>query len=191
MVLLDIMKTRLSYASPAHGSEKTDVEKGNEKVASLSQKDKDTDTNLFNRNLKLLFCFVGLQVSYIAWGVSQEQLMTNEYKLGKFKSASFCVFGNRFFALFISMAIVLYRRMTSTSLMKEAPYHYYAPASLSNTISSWAQYEALKYVSFPTQVLSKSCKVIPVMFVSSDHYLYELFICIISCCIAVMYTYTC
>ena len=56
--------------------------------------------------------------------------------------------------------------MTSNAKMKEAPYHYYAPASLSNSISSWAQYEALKYVSFPTQVLSKSCKVIPVMLVS-------------------------
>jgi hypothetical protein len=28
----------------------------------------------------------------------------------------------------------------------------FAPSSLSNILSSWAQYEALKYVSFPTQV---------------------------------------
>ena len=28
---------------------------------------------------------------------------------------------------------------------------------------SWCQYEALKYVSFPTQLLSKASKVIPVM----------------------------
>jgi len=30
-------------------------------------------------------------------------------------------------------------------------------------MSSWFQYEALKYVSFPTQVLAKASKVIPVM----------------------------
>ena len=165
------MKTRPS-ASPSQQlsiSGKADLEKANEKIASSTHKEKDADTNLFNRNLKLLFCFIGLQVSYIAWGVSQEQLMTNEYKLGKFKSASFCVFGNRFFALFISMAIVMYRRLTLKTVMKEAPYYYYAPSSLSNTISSWAQYEALKFVSFPTQVLSKSCKVIPVMLVSKLH----------------------
>lgn len=118
------------------------------------------------RMWKLLFCFIGLQVSYVAWGVSQEQLMTTEYKMGKFTSSAFCVFGNRFFALFLALGIVLYKRLRSPKGMKEAPYLYYAPSSLSNSISSWAQYEALKYVSFPTQVLSKSCKLIPVMLVS-------------------------
>lgn len=113
----------------------------------------------------MLFCFAGLQVSYIAWGVVQEQLMTKEYKMGKFKSSAFCVFGNRFFALFLALAIVLYNRATSSKSLKDAPYYYYAPSSLSNSLSSWAQYEALKYVSFPTQVLSKSCKLIPVMLV--------------------------
>lgn len=91
--------------------------------------------------------------------------MTQEYKLGKFKSSAFCVFGNRFLALFISLAIVIYKKLTSPKPLKDAPYYYYAPSSISNSISSWAQYEALKFVSFPTQVLSKSCKVIPVMLV--------------------------
>ena len=122
--------------------------------------------DLTTRNLKLLFCFVGLQVSYVLWGINQEQLMTNEYKFGRFTSAAFCVFGNRFLALFISLAIVVFRRVRSTKQMKEAPYYYYAPSSLSNSLSSWAQYESLKFVSFPTQVLSKSCKLIPVMLVS-------------------------
>ena len=122
--------------------------------------------DLFTRNMKLLFCFVGLQISYVLWGINQEQLMTNEYKFGRFTSAAFCVFGNRFLALFISLAIVIFRRVRATKQMKEAPYYYYAPSSLSNSLSSWAQYEALKFVSFPTQVLSKSCKIIPVMLVS-------------------------
>ena len=148
-----------------------DIEKGSERdtLSKLSKSDNKTDKDvIMNKTLKLLFCFVGLQISYIAWGIVQEQLMTNEYKLGRFKSSSFCVFGNRFFALFIALLIVMYKRMSSVNPIKEAPYHYYAPSSLSNTLSSWAQYEALKFVSFPTQVLSKSCKVIPVMIVS--HY---------------------
>lgn len=120
----------------------------------------------FSRNVKLLFCFVGLQISYLLWGVVQEQLMTQEYKFGKFKSSAFCVFGNRFLALFISLAIVIFRGLTTTKPMKIAPYYWYIPSSLSNSLSSWAQYEALKFVSFPTQVLSKSCKIIPVMLVS-------------------------
>jgi len=90
--------------------------------------------------------------------------MTTEYRLGTFKSSSFCVFGNRFFALIVASAIVLYKKLTN-KYTKDAPFHYYLPSSISNSLSSWAQYEALKYVSFPSQVLSKSCKLIPVMFV--------------------------
>lgn len=77
--------------------------------------------DITQRNMKLLFCFVGLQVSYIAWGIVQEQLMTNEYKMGHFKSASFCVFGNRFFALFIALAIVMYKQFSSPKGVKDAP----------------------------------------------------------------------
>lgn len=139
----------------------------------LDDKQEDTMTTKgsipdFSRNVKLLFCFVGLQISYVLWGIVQEQLMTQEYKFGKFKSSSFCVFGNRFLALFISLAIVMFRGFTSTKPMKVAPYYWYAPSSLSNSVSSWAQYEALKFVSFPTQVLSKSCKIIPVMLVRTS-----------------------
>lgn len=34
----------------------------------------------------------------------------------------------------------------------KAPLYKYVFCSLSNIMSSWCQYEALKYVSFPTQV---------------------------------------
>mmetsp|Transcript_1506 Transcript_1506/g.2485 ORF Transcript_1506/g.2485 Transcript_1506/m.2485 type:complete len:350 (+) Transcript_1506:102-1151(+) len=125
----------------------------------------DESKDNYWRNLKLLFCFLGLQVSYILWGLVQEYLMTKQYSAGKFKSSAFCVFGNRFLALIISLVIVVARKFTSNKTAAEAPYYYYAPCSLSNTLSSWAQYEALKYISFPTQVLSKSCKIIPVMIV--------------------------
>lgn len=153
-----------------------DLVNNNSPLLPTNLDDKLDDTSMtkgtmpeFSRNFKLLFCFVGLQISYVLWGVVQEQLMTQEYKFGKFKSSAFCVFGNRFLALFISLAIVLFRRLTMTKPMKVAPYYWYAPSSLSNSLSSWAQYEALKFVSFPTQVLSKSCKIIPVMLVSHSN----------------------
>eukprot|EP01038_Epipyxis_sp_PR26KG_P005625 gene5625-7769_t len=119
------------------------------------------------RTLKLIFCFAGLQISYLLWGITQENLMTHEYKHGKFKNASLCVFGNRLLALLLSFALVVYTNHTAevSEQAKKAPYFSYLPSSLSNTVSSWAQYECLKFVSFPSQVLSKSCKIIPVMLV--------------------------
>eukprot|EP01039_Chlorochromonas_danica_P000845 gene845-920_t len=120
----------------------------------------------WSRFYKLAICFGGLQISYVLWGIVQESLMTTKYQLGYFKSSSFCVFGNRLLALIFSLIIVIFRRFTNPDhIVKEAPSYYYFPSSISNTISSWAQYEALRYVSFPTQVLSKSCKIIPVMLV--------------------------
>lgn len=49
---------------------------------------------------------------------------------------------------------------------ESAPLYKFIYCSLSNILSSWCQYEALKYVNFPTQCLSKSCKIIPVMLMS-------------------------
>ena len=158
-----------------------DVESGASSLTSNSQnerggkekenKDKGLSNMTTARRLKLLFCFVGLQLSYILWGVVQENLMTQKYGKGSFKSSAFCVFGNRFLALFISLGIVLFRKwrnsVTGNNAQSDAPYYQYLPSSLSNSLSSWAQYEALKYISFPTQVLSKSCKIIPVMLVSN------------------------
>lgn len=162
------MKSRNPDTQPTSESRITvDLEK-NDESKNLKAIEKDRGFKVFDtygKQLKLIFCFIGLQASYLGWGIVQEQLMTQEYKMGKFKSSAFCVFGNRFLALFISLAIVVVRRLTATKPMKEAPYTHYAPSSISNSISSWAQYEALKYVSFPTQVLSKSCKIIPVMLV--------------------------
>jgi len=49
------------------------------------------------------------------------------------------------------------------SLRPSAPLYTYAAISLSNVVATWCQYEALKYVSFPTQTLGKCGKMIPVM----------------------------
>ena len=50
-----------------------------------------------------MFCFIGLQVSYLTWGYVQEKVMTTEYTTGKFPSATFCVFSNRVLAVKVSV----------------------------------------------------------------------------------------
>lgn len=52
------------------------------------------------------------------------------------------------------------RHGTTTSA---APLLSFTPAAISNTLSSWGQYEALDYVSFALQTIFKSTKIIPVM----------------------------
>ncbi|CAK6962736.1 adenosine 3'-phospho 5'-phosphosulfate transporter 1 [Scomber scombrus] len=116
--------------------------------------------------VKLIFCAAGLQVSYLTWGVLQERVMTRSYgattpeEAGeKFKDSQFLVFMNRILALTVSgLWCIMFKQPRHG-----APMYKYSFASLSNILSSWCQYEALKYISFPTQVLAKASKVIPVM----------------------------
>ena len=64
--------------------------------------------------LHFLFCFVGLQVSYLTWGYLQERIMTGEYDNGSVREAfgysEFLVFSNRLSAAVFALSVIAYRR---------------------------------------------------------------------------------
>jgi len=92
----------------------------------------------------------------------QERIMTQPY--GKeevyFKNSAYLVLNNRLIAILIAVAIMKYR---NEPLRNQAPILKCAGVSVSNTIATFCQYDALKYVSFPTQTLGQCGKMIPVM----------------------------
>lgn len=161
------------------------------------------------------YCFIGLQVSYLTWGILQEKIMTTEYNSHsqmlssedhgmislhensykiRFRNSQFLVLINRIFSFTSAVLIlILYsfkdrilslvtsveyvrlvpadkKQFQSMNNGKDvyimAPFYKFSYCSVTNILSSWCQYEALKYVNFPTQVLSKACKLIPVMVMS-------------------------
>lgn len=124
-----------------------------------------TETPKMNRGLVLLFCVAGLQGSYLAWGVLQERIMAHEYGKDannpgeKFSNSQFLVFMNRILAFIAALCVMNFTAQPRHT----APLYKYSYCSLSNIMSSWCQYEALKFVTFPTQVLAKASKIIPVM----------------------------
>lgn len=175
--------------------------------------------NIRDNALEFIWCLLGLQVSYLIWGLLQERIMTTSYPINMrtetlvnrstndqnkhlalqssgadpltkevtFHDSQFLVFINRLVAFITAiLAMVFMRRrnlrnsanrfpdsgdtkliyIPTRSPRPQAPLYKYIYCSLSNILSSWSQYEALKYVNFPTQCLSKSCKVIPVMLMS-------------------------
>ncbi|XP_055642004.1 adenosine 3'-phospho 5'-phosphosulfate transporter 1 [Toxorhynchites rutilus septentrionalis] len=112
----------------------------------------------------LFYCLFGLMGSYLTWGVLQEKIMTQEYenadkKKVHFKDSQFLVFTNRVLGFLITAVYLTLKGQ----LKQRVPMYKYSYASFSNIMSAWFQYEALKFVNFPTQVLAKSCKIIPVM----------------------------
>jgi len=127
-----------------------------------------SNPEFFKQAFKFACCFSGLQASYLTWGYMQELIMTTQFEPtkrvpdGKFPSAAFCVFSNRFLAILVAMLAV---RIKHGALFEnnKAPLWAFTPCALSNTMSSWSQYASLKYVSFPVQTVFKSSKIIPVM----------------------------
>ncbi|CAG4990924.1 unnamed protein product [Parnassius apollo] len=125
---------------------------------------KPAKVNDTREGFELVFCFVGLMGAYLVWGLLQEKIMTQNYvmadgSLVRFNDSQLLVFINRLLAFLIALGRLLW---TGQPIIA-APLYKFSYCSLTNIISAWCQYEALKFVSFPTQVLSKSCKVIPVM----------------------------
>ena len=70
------------------------------------------------------------------------------------------VFTNRFWTLIMSGMLMLYLKPKRSQSI--VIYEFSFP-SISNMLSSWCQYEALRYVSFPATTLFKSFKLAPVM----------------------------
>uniref|UniRef100_A0A915M982 Adenosine 3'-phospho 5'-phosphosulfate transporter 1 n=1 Tax=Meloidogyne javanica TaxID=6303 RepID=A0A915M982_MELJA len=100
-------------------------------------------------------------------GFYQERIITQPYKLQNkatkefFKDAQFLVFANRLVALILAGIYILFRWKSLP--VHVPPLYLHSFTSFSNVLSSWCQYEALKYVSFPTQTVCKASKLVPTM----------------------------
>eukprot|EP00401_Gymnodinium_catenatum_P007966 CAMPEP_0117475742 /NCGR_PEP_ID=MMETSP0784-20121206/9953_1 /TAXON_ID=39447 /ORGANISM="" /LENGTH=312 /DNA_ID=CAMNT_0005270001 /DNA_START=122 /DNA_END=1060 /DNA_ORIENTATION=- len=92
----------------------------------------------------------------------------------RFTDSVFLVFCNRAVAVLFAAVMV---GCKGESYRNTAPLWKYVTISFSNVYASSCQYEALKYVSFPVQMLGKSFKMMPVMLwsmvVSGKHYSFQ------------------
>ena len=103
--------------------------------------------------LQLVICSVGLQVSFLTWGALEEKIFTeyvdSEGNVEKFTDSEFLIFVNCILAFAFSG---IYLLITSPRI-HQTPLYKYIYCSFSNILSSWCQYETLKFVSFPSQVI--------------------------------------
>ncbi|XP_026471486.1 adenosine 3'-phospho 5'-phosphosulfate transporter 1 isoform X2 [Ctenocephalides felis] len=137
---------------------------GDTQSQTLSKADLNTKKSFLEECSLLTVCLTGLMGSYLTWGLYQEEIMTHEYinsegKKTTFNDSQFLVFINRSLSFILALIYISIRKQPR----HRAPLYKYSFCSFSNIMSAWSQYEALKYVSFPTQVLAKSCKILPVM----------------------------
>lgn len=125
--------------------------------------------------LQLIFCVVGLNISMLLWGITQEYVMTNLYvdeRAGhsgpgeKLPSSLFLVLCNRLGSIGFSMILswLIGQSLEYGTVMEFA---IAAVPALSNLIASWSQYSSMAYISFPLQTTAKSAKMLPVLMLSS------------------------
>jgi len=127
------------------------------------EEDPENMTSKFIALKRLAFCAVVLNVTFVLWGVLQERMLTRRYprQTGEYFTYSYAlVFTNRFWTMILAGLLMIYisPKKSQTTVIYE-----YSFSAISNMMSSWCQYEALKYVSFPASTLFKSFKLVPVM----------------------------
>eukprot|EP00811_Abedinium_folium_P013240 NODE_22303_length_713_cov_4.428328.p1 GENE.NODE_22303_length_713_cov_4.428328~~NODE_22303_length_713_cov_4.428328.p1 ORF type:complete len:214 (-),score=56.33 NODE_22303_length_713_cov_4.428328:4-645(-) len=103
---------------------------------------------------------VGVTTTLLMYGILQERVMQRPYGGELFRTSLFVVFCNR---VCCSVLALIGSKLQGGSMKNQAPLWKYALASFSNIAASFFQYESLRHVAFALQVLSKGCKLIPVM----------------------------
>eukprot|EP00411_Alexandrium_monilatum_P089832 CAMPEP_0175739450 /NCGR_PEP_ID=MMETSP0097-20121207/55008_1 /TAXON_ID=311494 /ORGANISM="Alexandrium monilatum, Strain CCMP3105" /LENGTH=346 /DNA_ID=CAMNT_0017047709 /DNA_START=41 /DNA_END=1081 /DNA_ORIENTATION=+ len=107
-------------------------------------------------------CFYGAGIvgMLLIYGLLQERIMSEPYGNDLFSVSVFLVFCNRIVGIAFAMSMIF---VMGEKLGNTAPLWKYLAISLSNVAASYCQYEALRYVAFPVQMLGKSFKMMPVM----------------------------
>jgi len=108
----------------------------------------------------ILFYGAGVLGALAVYGVLQERIMVYPYDGHYFTVSIFLVFCNRLAAIVFSVFMII---VHGDRFANQAPLWKYIIVSVSNVSSSYCQYEALKWVTFPVQMLGKSFKMMPVM----------------------------
>jgi adenosine 3'-phospho 5'-phosphosulfate transporter B2 len=141
---------------------------------------------------RLLLCCLMLNLTFVTWGALQERMLTRRYPRHTgdyFTYAYALVFFNRLWTLILSSSLMWYLK---PRLSRSTVIYEYSFPSISNMLSSWCQYEALRYVSFPATTLFKSFKLGPVMLMgkllgNKNYHVYDYVVALVIGCGIVLF----
>lgn len=120
---------------------------------------------------RFALCVIGIYACFLTWGVVQERVSTTPYgdQLAPQKFKFFIVL-NLVQSLIAALVALLYVKATGRQInLKSTPrglYLKYGQVALFNCIGSPFGYASLKHIDYPTMILGKSCKLVPVLFMN-------------------------
>ncbi|KAI8062609.1 UAA transporter [Gongronella butleri] len=118
--------------------------------------------------LRFAVCVIGIYTCFLTWGVVQERVSTTPYgDEAAPKKFKFFIVLNLVQSLIAACVAAVYLRATRRSIglgtQPRGLYLKYAQVALLNCIGSPFGYASLKHIDYPTMILGKSCKLVPVM----------------------------
>ncbi|KAG0162335.1 UDP-galactose transporter [Apophysomyces sp. BC1034] len=121
--------------------------------------------------LRFALCVAGIYACFLTWGVVQERVSTTPYGDGQTpKKFRYFVVLNLIQSLIAAIVALIYMKISGKSLnlalTPRSLYLKYAQVAFFNCIGSPFGYAALKHIDYPTMILGKSCKLMPVMFMN-------------------------
>ncbi|CCG85139.1 Uridine diphosphate-N-acetylglucosamine transporter Hut1 [Taphrina deformans PYCC 5710] len=122
--------------------------------------------------LQLLLCVAAIYTAYLSWAVLQERIATTPYGNDKrIFRASFVL--NTAQSLAASLTGTIYLLIKGRGIAQKSFLARLYPSrdvlfkfvliAITSSLASPFGYASLKYIDYPTQILGKSCKLLPVM----------------------------
>lgn len=114
----------------------------------------------------LLFCVAGIYTCFLLWGILQETLSTTAYDKTTGAKFTFFVFLNLVQAGVAALVGYLYTVLVQKKKLDEMPRSLageYLKIALLSCLASPFGYASLKHIDYPTLILGKSCKLVPVV----------------------------
>ena len=117
-----------------------------------------------NPSMLFLICFIGIFFSYLIFGLIQESIQTKLYKDNeKYTYILTLVFAQSLTSSFFGLTICTWYKLWHNP----SPLSYNIGCSFCYFSAMLASNYALKWVSYPTQVIGKSCKPIPILILTT------------------------
>ena len=117
-----------------------------------------------NRSFLFITCFLGIFFSYLIFGLIQEMIQTKYYKDDeKYTFILTLVFSQSLTSFVFSLILCSCYKLWSNP----SPLSYYIGCSFCYFSAMLASNYSLKWVSYPTQVIGKSCKPIPILILTT------------------------
>jgi UDP-galactose transporter B1 len=118
--------------------------------------------------LRFTLCVIGIYTCFLTWGVVQERVSTTPYGDTETpKKFKFFIVLNLVQSLIAAMVALIYLKACGRSLnlytTPRSLYLKYAQVAILSCIGSPFGYAALKHIDYPTMILGKSCKLVPVL----------------------------